>query len=94
MIETAPDGALATWRAPTWPLKTGDILFELPPHRRDYLEYEGAVSNNRGHVERLAAGTWGVRFADGLVEITTESAEEITFVKDAPSRWYCTVATP
>jgi len=94
MVETAPGGALSTWRAPSWPLKTGDILQELPPHRREYLDYEGPLSNNRGAVRRVAGGTWTVRFADDLIEITTESPEQITLVKDGPSHWYCTVAKP
>jgi hypothetical protein len=29
----------------------------LPPHRREYLTYEGELSGNRGRVSRLAEGT-------------------------------------
>jgi hypothetical protein len=56
MIESAPAGALTTWRCPRWPLASGDELTSLADHRCDYLDYEGLVSNNRGQVRRVAAG--------------------------------------
>lgn len=31
---------------------------ELGRHRREYLDYEGEVSNNRGRVVRIAEGTY------------------------------------
>lgn len=31
-------------------------LVVIPPHRRQYLTYQGSVSGNRGRVRRLAAG--------------------------------------
>ncbi len=30
----------------------------LPDHRREYLDYEGPVSGDRGHVRRVAAGSF------------------------------------
>ncbi len=33
---------------------------ELPDHRRLYLEYEGAISGDRGHVEKWDRGTCAV----------------------------------
>ena len=56
MFETAPGSLLATWRAAEWPLRNGTPLERLPDHRRAYLDYEGPVSQNRGHVKRVAAG--------------------------------------
>ncbi|HUB24714.1 MAG TPA: hypothetical protein VL992_04730 [Tepidisphaeraceae bacterium] len=56
MFETAPGSALATWRSPTWPPADMKQLTRLPDHRRDYLEYEGPVSNNRGFVRRIERG--------------------------------------
>ncbi|MHC5004274.1 MAG: hypothetical protein ACYTJ0_14260 [Planctomycetota bacterium] len=53
-------------------LAPGDRLAatRIADHRRDYLGYEGEISDGRGHVERLAAGriealqslgdTWGL----------------------------------
>lgn len=56
MFETSPGSDLATWRSPTWP-PDGCELTPLPTHRRAYLEYEGDLSNNRGQVQRIHAGT-------------------------------------
>jgi hypothetical protein len=57
MFETAPGSDLTTWRVPHWPPRTNDKFARLPIHRRHYLEYEGAVSSNRGSVLRVAFGT-------------------------------------
>lgn len=58
MFETSPGSALATWRSPIWPLvDTHTELVALPDHRREYLDYEGPLSNNRGSVRRVASGT-------------------------------------
>lgn len=57
MVETAEDSALSTWRLDRWPPADGDIATPLPDHRRAYLEYQGPVTNNRGHVQRIACGT-------------------------------------
>lgn len=56
MFETEPGSALATWRAPHWPIAEGDALTRLKDHRRDYLDYEGPISENRGSVRRVARG--------------------------------------
>lgn len=49
--------ALRSWRLLA-PLKTDCWLAaeKLPDHRKIYLDYEGPVSGNRGHVHRVAAG--------------------------------------
>lgn len=33
------------------------VAIRLPDHRRLYLDYEGPISDNRGHVRRVRAGT-------------------------------------
>jgi hypothetical protein len=55
MFETAPGSPLATWRSPVWP-PVAVTVERLADHRRDYLEYEGPVSDDRGHVRRIAGG--------------------------------------
>ncbi|HLL88953.1 MAG TPA: hypothetical protein VK324_06595 [Tepidisphaeraceae bacterium] len=60
MIESAPDGPLMTWRSGRWPIDAPTPLTRLPDHRRDYLTYEGPLSNDRGRVARVAAGTCAV----------------------------------
>src|SRR5580765_1966878 len=50
MFETDPGSPLATWRSPTWPITDPTLLERLADHRRDYLEYQGPLTNNRGEV--------------------------------------------
>lgn len=63
----------------------------LPDHRRLYLDYEGAVSGNRGHVSRLARGTYRLEQLPGrsrqrlLLHSDTLTAElEIPSLQDCP----------
>jgi len=58
MFESEPGGPLVTWRSPIWPLEDQTPLQRLSDHRRDYLSYEGPVSNDRGSVKRIAEGTF------------------------------------
>lgn len=56
MFETAPGSALKTWRSPAWPITEPTPLVERGDHRREYLEYEGPVSSNRGNVRCVCRG--------------------------------------
>ncbi len=56
MLETAENSKLATWRLPQWPPDPNDIFTPLGDHRREYLDFEGAVSGNQGQVKRVASG--------------------------------------
>ncbi len=48
---------LRTWRLLKAPGSAHEIAAEqLPNHRLAYLDYEGAISNNRGTVKRFDAG--------------------------------------
>lgn len=48
---------LRTWALSAAPARQVDIAAELlPPHRPEYLDYEGPVSGNRGTVERWDQG--------------------------------------
>ena len=56
MFETKPGSDLVTWRVDEWPI-TGKCTFTpLRPHRRAYLQYEGAISADRGQVHRIESG--------------------------------------
>ena len=57
MYEFRPGSMLTTRRIPHWPPEAHDQLTPLPKHRREYLDYEGPVSGNRGQVRRVASGT-------------------------------------
>ena len=57
MFEQQPHAPLTTFRCAIWP-PAPDTIFELlPDHRPAYLQYEGPISNNRGQVTRIEAGT-------------------------------------
>jgi hypothetical protein len=59
MLET--DSALATWSiAPQHPVGNSFTCTatRLPDHRKEYLEYEGEISGNRGTVTRVSSGTY------------------------------------
>jgi hypothetical protein len=69
MLESFPDSPLMTWRAKEWPLVAGDELTRIGDHRRDYLEYEGPVSNNRGEVHRIAEGTCEIAKSEDQITV-------------------------
>jgi len=53
------NGVLRTWAVENMP-KTGEVVSaeKLPDHRLHYLDYEGDVSGNRGHVSRVDSGMY------------------------------------
>jgi hypothetical protein len=56
-------GALATWQILENPEKLAEANLPLAArrlgaHRRAYLDYEGPISGNRGHVTRVDRGPW------------------------------------
>ena len=55
MFETSPGCDLATWRASEWPISATTQFTPLRPHRRAFLQYQGAISGDRGTVHRLHA---------------------------------------
>jgi hypothetical protein len=53
------DAGLRTWALAEEPRAGATIDAErLPDHRREYLDYEGPVSGDRGHVTRWDRGTF------------------------------------
>ena len=87
--------SLRTWRLHEAPSVPAEIAAEaLPPHRPLYLDYEGPVSGNRGHVtqwdrgiytrlaesdERLTVSLDGSRLQARLELVTTESGVRAYF---------------
>lgn len=54
-------GCLRTWRILESPSGPGPVAAErLADHRLRYLDYEGPVSRDRGHVKRWDAGQYAV----------------------------------
>jgi len=86
MFEIAPGSDLATWRANEWPITDSTEFTPLRPHRRVYLQYEGAISGDRGTVHRVYMG-------DHVVEenrqqsliVRLESGQRLVLPKD-PNR--------
>lgn len=75
MFESSPGSMLTTWRSEQWPIDKPAALVRIGDHRRDYLDYEGPVSNDRGQVKQVARGRcaierdenglfWSIRFED------------------------------
>ncbi len=52
--------SLKTWAIESWPLPLNipQRSTRLSEHRLEYLEYEGPLSDGRGHVARVAQGTF------------------------------------
>lgn len=69
MYERAPGKALTSWRLPNWPPNVGDLVEPIGDHRRDYLEYEGEVSGNRGRVQRIIGGIAHIARTNNTVEL-------------------------
>jgi hypothetical protein len=59
MVEMPGQELLATWQVHVPPEEWGAMVpaVRLPDHRRVYLEYEGEISGDRGHVTRVDEGT-------------------------------------
>lgn len=52
---------LVTWAAEIWPQAAEPVAaLHLPDHRLAYLDYEGPVSGNRGHVVRVDRGQYWI----------------------------------
>jgi hypothetical protein len=84
MFETGPGCALATWRSADWPVDSPAIVERLADHRRDYLDYEGPVGDDRGHVSRVIGGTCWLRAASlDFVMFETEHEHRFTFKRQA-----------
>jgi hypothetical protein len=62
MIEASAGGVLMTWRCDEWPIVNETNLTRLGEHRREYLEYQGPLSGDRGQVTRVAGGTCDVQW--------------------------------
>ena len=91
MLETAPGAALATWRIPRWPIDEQINIDKVAEHRRDYLDYEGPISGDRGHVKRVTAGTYRLdRKFDTLWDITLLTPapqQRLILATTLPDQW-------
>jgi len=58
LFESSSGSPLMTWRSAAWPIVAPAMLERIADHRREYLDYEGSVSDGRGQVRRVAGGTF------------------------------------
>lgn len=90
--------ALLTWAIADLPSEQPQTAEELPPHRREYLTYEGPVSNNRGQVVRVAAGSfaWLQRQDGQLIAAIQASAltGELHLERLEGTTWRLSMALP
>lgn len=64
------NGALQTWALKHSPRRGMSIeAIQLPNHRLDYLDYQGPVSGDRGHVTRFDEGTFTWRPHPSALEV-------------------------
>lgn len=86
------NGELWTWELLELPSPTSDLhsisltARRLPNHRIAYLEYEGAVSGNRGSVTRTDHGDYFVRTA-GIKSSNGDSTSAVSTSNEPPSRF-------
>lgn len=91
MLEDA--GHLLTWELTGSPANAADWseCRRLADHRLAYLHYEGAVSNNRGHVTRWDEGNfeWEARSDLAIrVRLTGKKLQGTMWLTQESSCWY------
>lgn len=61
------DGVLGTWTLCELPTEQAWVVAQrIHDHRLDYLEYEGPISGDRGHVSRYDRGSCQIDAYDNL----------------------------
>lgn len=90
MLEEA-DG-LRTWRLPSPEFSNEEMeAVALPPHRKEYLDYEGPVSGGRGVVKRVKAGTFDVdddwNAIEGTMRLAGDALRIVAWRRDG-DRWF------
>jgi hypothetical protein len=78
MFERSPGGPLVTFRIDVWPVDREITVVPLSDHRRDYLDYEGPVSGDRGFVRHVSAGRCDVEAAEGRYAIVFHPPAGVT----------------
>jgi hypothetical protein len=94
MFETLPGSDLATWRSQIWPIEQPTTLTRLRDHRRFFLQYEGALTQERGMVQRIADGDCDVtiledaEFKLSILNGTTPTTLRLCKISD--NQWQAT----
>jgi DNA polymerase ligase (LigD)-like protein len=92
-------GVLWTWALETPPMPGETVTAErLPDHRLDYLDYEGAVSQDRGVVSRIDSGHYEMlQQTVTMVSVLLQGAKIrgtliLSSEDDARQRWRCSLS--
>ena len=84
---------LASFRLEKWPLTGPGVVIRQADHRRIYLDYEGPISGNRGHVRRVAGGECELHArTDRILEVTlqtTPAPAHLLLEQIERDRWSC-----
>ncbi|MDP7275841.1 MAG: DNA polymerase ligase N-terminal domain-containing protein [Planctomycetaceae bacterium] len=84
LLEIDAGSPLLTWRILDDPGEgTGWRAEPLPDHRREYLDYEGPISGDRGTVTRWDAGDWIA------VEPVRSLVDDGGILEVRGTRWQC-----
>lgn len=83
LVESA--GKARAWRLLRQPCRDEPIAIQsIADHRLFYLDYEGPVSENRGHVIRVFHGTCRVRFENSralLIELAETKPASLAIIR-------------
>jgi hypothetical protein len=81
------NGALMTWRSPRWPVEVGANLQRIADHRLAYLEFEGALSDNRGLVRRVDSGEFVMCEDAGRISIVVNESTGFVLKRTPDDLW-------
>ena len=90
MFETSAGSELSTWQSAIWPIDRRTLLTRIGDHRRDYLTYEGPVSDNRGWVKRVMTGTcWIQRLTETIwtIEFPGTPLPPLSLMRCGDDQW-------
>jgi hypothetical protein len=90
MIEAAPGSSLTTWRSTSWPPKVNERAKKIGEHRKEYLEYQGAVSGRRGNVKRVESGTFtksAAKFGIEVYQLNGASIDRVMMRQVSADEW-------
>ena len=90
-LQTGSLSQLLTWALPQPPttMLINQHALRLAPHRIDYLDYEGPISNDRGTVEQIMKGSWQLitinpaltldaQFDSAIIELSAQTPSPTT----------------
>jgi len=94
MFETSPGSDLATWRVERWPIDSAQPATRLKDHRRDYLQFEGELTQRRGYVERVAAGMCAIEVGENtrwrVTILSGGSTQKLLLTQQNEEQWIVT----